>query len=164
MIRGSSELGFGLLLAAALGLAGCEGPLNSPYPAADAERNILYSSFSERPRHLDPARAYSSDEILVIGQIYEPLLQYHYLKRPYALEPVTAEALPAIRHLDASGKVLPPGAPDSAIAYSEYDFRIKPGIRFQPHPAFARGAGGEYLYHHLSPGPVSYTHLTLPTN
>ncbi|MEW6039566.1 MAG: ABC transporter substrate-binding protein [Pseudomonadota bacterium] len=151
MITGSSELGLVLLLAAALGLAGCEGPLNSPYPAADAERNILYSSFSERPKHLDPARAYSSDESLIIGQIYEPLLQYHYLKRPYALEPATAKALPEIRHLDASGKVLPAGAPDSAIAYSEYDFRLKPGIRFQPHPAFARGAGGEYLYHHLSP-------------
>ncbi|QXP90632.1 ABC transporter substrate-binding protein [Methylococcus capsulatus] len=151
MSTGSNQLGLYLTLFAALGLAGCEGPLNSPYPAADAERNILYSSFSERPKHLDPARAYSSDESLILGQIYEPLLQYHYLKRPYVLEPATAEALPEIRYLDAGGRVLPPGMPDSAIAYSEYDFRLKRGIRFQPHPAFARGVGGEYLYHHLGP-------------
>ena len=57
---------------------GCDvSQLNNPYPKADAEKSVLYSSFAERPKHLDPAVAYSSDEYGFIGQIYEPPLQYH---------------------------------------------------------------------------------------
>src|SRR3989344_8615601 len=56
---------------------------NNPYPASEAEANILYSAFCERPKTFDPARAYSSNEYLFIAQIYEPPFQYHYLKRPY---------------------------------------------------------------------------------
>ena len=62
-------------------LAGCgKQPWNSPYPPDQANRNILYSSFSERPKHLDPAQSYSSNEVVFTGQIYEPPLQYHFLK------------------------------------------------------------------------------------
>ena len=40
-----------------LALVGCGGsPWNNPYPAADAGKNILYSSFAERPKHLDPVQ------------------------------------------------------------------------------------------------------------
>lgn len=138
-----------------LALSGCEGPLNSPYPAADAERNILYASFAERPKHLDPARAYSADEYQIIGQIYEPLLQYHYLKRPYTLVPLTAEDLPKVIHYDGEGRVLPGTAAEASIAYSEYEIRIKPGIHYQPHPAFARGPDGGYLYHHLTADQIA---------
>ncbi|MHB8167037.1 MAG: ABC transporter substrate-binding protein, partial [Sulfuricella sp.] len=63
-------------------LAACGAPpWNSPYPAADEGKNITYSAFSERPKHLDPAQSYASNEIIFTGQIYEPPLQYHYLKR-----------------------------------------------------------------------------------
>jgi oligopeptide transport system substrate-binding protein len=37
-------------------------PLNDPYPAAERGSNIFYSSFEERPKHLDPARSYASNE------------------------------------------------------------------------------------------------------
>ena len=51
------------LIAVAL-LSGCSGaPWNNPYPAAEDGANILYSSFSERPKHLDPVQSYSSNEI-----------------------------------------------------------------------------------------------------
>ena len=81
------------LLAAAV-VAGCSGaPWNDPYLAKDSGANILYSSFSERPKHLDPVQSYSSNEITFTAQIYEPPLQYHYLKRPYTLIPLTAEAV-----------------------------------------------------------------------
>ncbi|MCK5480083.1 MAG: peptide ABC transporter substrate-binding protein, partial [Gammaproteobacteria bacterium] len=66
-----------------------EGPWNRPYPADETGRNIMYSSFQERPNHLDPAQSYSSNEVTFTGQIYEPPLQYHYLKRPYELIPLT---------------------------------------------------------------------------
>jgi ABC-type transport system substrate-binding protein len=131
--------------------AGCgEQPLNDPYPVEQAGANILYSAFAERPKHLDPARAYSSNEYEIIAQVYEPLYQYHYLKRPYALVPLTAENLPEPRYFDRDAEPLPPNAPESAIAFSEYDIALKPGIRYQPHPAFAKTADGKFRYHALS--------------
>jgi len=36
-------------------LTGCtDEPWNNPYPAADSNRAIMYGSFQERPKHLDP--------------------------------------------------------------------------------------------------------------
>jgi oligopeptide transport system substrate-binding protein len=145
-----------LLLGLSLGLtAGCSDSLNHPYPGSEAGANVLYSAFSERPKHLDPARSYSSNEVEFTGQIYEPPLQYHFLKRPYELIPLTAEAVPTPRYLDAAGKPLPDDAPAAAIAESVYDIRIRPGIRYQPHPAFAQDAAGRYRYHALSAAEVA---------
>lgn len=124
--------------------------LNDPYPKTDRGQSILYSSFSERPKHLDPAVAYSSDEYGFICQIYEPPLQYHFLKRPYQLQPLTASQLPVVRYLDQHGQPLPDNAPDQAVAFSEYLIDIKPGIYYQPHPAFSQDAQGQFLYHHLN--------------
>jgi len=136
---------------AAIVLTACsEQPWNSPYPAQQADQNILYSSFGERPKHLDPAQSYSSNEVVFTGQIYEPPLQYHFLKRPYQLEPLTAARLPAPYYLDQAGRRLAADSPAADIAFSVYDIEIKPGIRYQPHAAFARNAQGRYLYHELS--------------
>ena len=123
---------------------------NDPYTAAEAEKNIFYSAFTERPKTLDPARAYSSNEYAIIAQIYEPPFQYHYLKRPYTLVPLTATAVPTPSYLDRRGHRLPSNAPVNRIAYSVYEIHIRPGIYFEPHPAFARDASGRLLYGHLS--------------
>lgn len=123
---------------------------NNPYPEAESDHNILYSSFSERPKHLDPVRSYSSDEYRFIAQIYEPPLQYHFLKRPYQLVPLTTTALPSSYFLDADGRVLEGDASVDTVAFSVYEFRIKPGIRYQPHPALAKNENDEYIYHYLS--------------
>src|SRR4030067_2382892 len=45
---------------------------NNPFPAPEAEANILYSAFRERPKTFDPARPYSSNESLFIAPIYQP--------------------------------------------------------------------------------------------
>src|SRR3569832_2111349 len=43
---------------AALSLASCVScPWNDPYPAAEVRCNVLFSAFTELPKHLDPARA-----------------------------------------------------------------------------------------------------------
>ena len=131
-------------------LAACGSELNDPYPASERGQNILYSAFTERPKHLDPAQSYTEDESTFTGQISEPPLQYHYLKRPYTLIPGTAEAVPEPRFYDAQGQLLPPDAPSSAIATSVYEIRIRPGIRYQPHPAFALDAAGQPLYAELN--------------
>jgi ABC-type transport system substrate-binding protein len=134
------------LLVIAAAVAGCGEVWNDPYPAAERGANILYSSFVDRPKTLDPARSYTSDEWGFIQQIYEPPLQYHYLKRPYELIPEAAVELPKPRLFDAQGGELPADAPADQVAYSEYEIRIRPGIRYQPHPAFAQDANGKPLY------------------
>jgi ABC-type transport system substrate-binding protein len=140
-----------LLALLPLVLAGCGGsPWNNPYPASDAAKNILYSSFAERPKHLDPVQSYSSNEITFTAQIYEPPLQYHYLKRPYTLIPCVAEEVPQPRYFDARGRQLPADAAARDIAYTVYEIKIRRGVKYQPHPAFARNANGEFSYHNLS--------------
>ncbi|MHB8760579.1 MAG: ABC transporter substrate-binding protein, partial [Thiobacillus sp.] len=143
-----------VLLGLAL-LSGCSDTWNNPYPDSQAAAPVLYSAFSERPKHLDPARSYSANEVEFTGQIYEPPLQYHFLKRPYTLVPLTAEAVPAPRYYDAAGKRLPDDAPSSRIAESVYEIRVRPGIRYQPHPAFARDEAGRYRYHALDPAALA---------
>jgi ABC-type transport system substrate-binding protein len=131
-------------------LTACGSAWNDPYPAADRGRNILYSAFTERPKHLDPVQSYSEDEITFTAQIYEPPLQYHYLKRPYALTAATVVAVPQARYIDAQGRALPANADVARIAFTDYVITLKPGIRYQPHPAFARAASGDFIYHSLS--------------
>ena len=107
-------------------LAGCGDVWNDPYSASERGGNILYSSFAERPKHLDPVQSYTEDEARFTQQVYEPPLQYHYLKRPYELIPLTATEIPRARAIEG-GK------------FTVYDIRIRPGIRYQPHPAFIQG-------------------------
>jgi ABC-type transport system substrate-binding protein len=146
-----------LLLASLLfALGGCgQAPLNNPYPAGEREANTLYAAFAERPKHLDPAVAYSSNEYVFIQQVYEPPLQYHYLRRPYTLVPLTATELPRLTLLDAAGQPLPAGADPALARSSLYELRIRPGIRYAPHPALARGDDGELLYHRLDAAAVA---------
>lgn len=68
---------------------------------------------------LDPSQAYSDDSLIVSAQVLEPLFQYHYLKRPYEIQPLVAEALP---QFEEKGLVL--------------KIKILKGISFHDHPAF----------------------------
>ncbi len=138
-----------ILLLVCLLQACSDSPLNNPYPKKDATTNILYSSFAERPKYLDPIKSYSSNEYAFIGQIYEPPLQYHYLKRPYELIPLTATKMPQVVFLDKLGRELPPNTAVKKIAFSQFNISIQKGIQYQPHPGFAKDVQGNYLYHSL---------------
>ncbi len=128
---------------------------NNPYPQEGVEEQVLYSSFSGRPKHLDPARSYSSNEYTFIGQIYEPPLQYHYLKRPYQLEPLGAASMPRVTYLDTRGEPLPADAPVEKIAHSIYEVHVREGAEYQPHPAFVRDGEGEMRYANLGEDEAS---------
>lgn len=131
--------------------AGCSGsPWNDPYPAAEAGSNTLYTSFAERPKHLDPVQSYAENEFAFIANIYQPPLQYHYLKRPYELIPFGAEVVPKPVYLDAAGRRLPDHAPAERVAFSEYVIAVKKGVLYQPHPALAVDESGKPRYHALS--------------
>ncbi len=59
--------------------------------------------------------------------------------------------MPQPRYLDAKGRLLPDHADAAQIAFTDYVITIKPGIRYQPHPAFARSTdGAEFAYHALT--------------
>jgi len=140
-------------------LAACDGGLwNNPYPSSDEGKSIFYTAFTERPKHLDPAQAYSENEYEFLAQIYAPPLQYHYLKRPYQLVPLAASQMPTVRYLDRHHHPLPNNAPAEKIAFSLYEIHIKPNMRFQPHPAFARDARNKPEYDHLTPDDLREIH------
>jgi len=113
------------LSACAAGLAACT---NNPYPEADAGGKVLYRAFSQPPKTLDPQVAYSTVDHEVTGNVFDTLFEYAYLERPYRLIPALAEAVP-----DSEAR------PEGRVAYR---FRLRPGLRYQRDPCFARGEGG----------------------
>ncbi len=92
--------------------------------------NTFYTSSIAKIKGLDPAFADDLYSGLEVTRIYEGLVQYHYLKRPYTLEPALAEAMPTI---SKDGKT--------------YTFKIKKGVVFQDDKAFktTEGKGREVV-------------------
>tara|TARA_Y100001936_G_scaffold248018_1_gene295043 strand:- start:716 stop:2647 length:1932 start_codon:yes stop_codon:yes gene_type:complete len=71
------------------------------------------------------------------------------LKRPYELVPLTAAHLPAAIYLDKNEQLLSEDSKPEDIDTVRYTISIKPGILFQPHPAFAKDKNNNYFYHNL---------------
>lgn len=82
-------------------------------------KNELHISLSAEVDTLDPARSYDTVSSSVVYQIYEQLFEYHYLKRPYTIQPLLAESLPII----SSDK-------------KTYTIKIKKNIQYHPNKAF----------------------------
>jgi ABC-type transport system substrate-binding protein len=114
-------------LAAALGLLALACS-NNPYPGADDAQNVFYTPYGEPPKTLDPQVAYATVDHDVLSNVYETLLEYHYLRRPYELVPALVTAVPEPRRLA-----------DGGVAYA---FELRPGILYGPDPCFALGAPG----------------------
>jgi len=68
MTTRTTVLGISAALAACLATSGCT---NSPYPDSDLGRKVLYSSFNEAPKTLDPAVAYTTAEHIIQTAFYE---------------------------------------------------------------------------------------------
>ena len=100
-------------------------------PSADdiPEENISYSQTS-RIRGLDPAVSGEVSASLAISKIYEGLLQYDYLARPYRVIPLLAESMPTI---SSNGLT--------------YTFSIRKDIYFQDDVCFEKGKGRELTAH-----------------
>ena len=113
--------GFGIVFA----LFACN---NSPYSEADEAKKVLYTSFVDAPRTLDPAVAYTTSSHAITGNVYDTLLEYHYLKRPFELVPGLAEGIPEPEVLE-DGRV-------------RYTFGLRPDLLFQEDPSFALGGEG----------------------
>lgn len=63
------------------------------YEGSKEEKNFRIG-LTEKPATLDPAVAFDDYTLTVTGEVYEPLYQYHYLKRPYEVVPLMADGFP----------------------------------------------------------------------
>ena len=124
------------------------GVWNSPHTQENVTKQILFAAFSTPPKRLDPVISYNANEWAIIGQIYEPPLQYNYLKRPYELEPLTLKEMPAITYFNANGISVDENYPH--IAFSEYRLTLREDVRYQEHPAFVKNENGSLFYENMS--------------
>ncbi len=110
------------LLLCGLTCTGCGGTRRLDTGAASGEM-VMYGA-TARIRGFDPVKAGDVASAMAISKIYEGLLQYSYLVRPYRVEPLLADGMPEV---SADGLV--------------YTFHIRPGIYFQDDPCFTNTAG-----------------------
>ena len=121
---------------------------NSPHNSEEVKRNTLFSSFSVPLKRLDPVVSYNANEWAIISQIYEPPLQYNYLKRPYELEPLTLTKMPEIRYLNKENVEVDENSTN--LVYSEYSLNLRGNILYQNHPAFVKKENGTLFYANLN--------------
>ena len=79
---------------------------------------VLNLTEETAPTSFDPAVVFDNRSLNIMGLIYEPLFQYHYLDRPYRAVPLLAQDFPEV--LD-EGKT--------------YRLKIKEHVLYHPHPA-----------------------------
>jgi len=120
------------------------GVWNSPHNSEDVKSNILFTSFSVPLKKLDPVQSYNAIEWSILGQIYEPPLQYNYLKRPYELESLTLVDMPKITYFDKDNNEVDEDSKD--LMYSEYRLELKENIKYQNHPSFVKDENGTLKY------------------
>jgi len=150
MNRVGGKLAAGAFAAMAL-VAGCDRITNSPHRSGAERTNTFFTATQERsPKYMDPTASYSLDETPFTYSVFEPLYRFHYLKRPYEVVPKTAEAVATPRYYDKDGHELPANAPGDQVAESVYDIKLRKGILYAPHPAFAKDDAGNYRYHALT--------------
>ena len=124
------------------------GVWNNPHEPEKIKTETLFSSFSIPLKKLDPVQSYNAVEWAIISQIYEPPLQYNYLKRPYELEPLTLTKMPEIRYLDKNDNEVDEESKE--VMYSEYRLKLRDDIKYQNHPAFVKNEDGSLFYGALS--------------
>lgn len=118
-------LGLAMLVLASF--PGCTGPGEPRNPgAADGGRKILRIARRNEHKSLDPAAQFDSASAQIITNVYDTLLEYDYLRRPYALVPSLLEKMPERQ-------------PDGV----SYVFTLRSGVRFIDDPAFPDGRGRE---------------------
>lgn len=91
------------------------------------DEQVLYAQ-TYRIEGFDPATSSSVSTALAMGKIYEGLLQYSYLTRPYQVEPLLAESMPEVS--------------EDGLTYT---FKIREDVFFQDDPCFPDGKGRQLV-------------------
>lgn len=103
--------------------------------AGNTDAKVLDTFRASVYRSLDPPKQFDVASARIISHIYDPLLEYHYLKRPYELVPNLLETLPELG--------------EDKLTYT---FKLRKGIKFHDDPCFPDGKGRE-----LNADDVIYT-------
>jgi ABC-type transport system substrate-binding protein len=104
------------------------GCSNNPYPDSDDKERVLYLNYQEAPKTLDPAVAYSTVDHMIVGPVFDTLLQYHFLERPYRLIPGLLAEMPEVTPRD-DGRVV-------------FHLKLRDDLLFQDDACFALGTPG----------------------
>lgn len=122
--RGQTATFVQVLLAGAVAIAlAITGCTKKRFDENDNSLNLVLRA---NVKGLDPISANDLYSSTVIAQMYEGLLEYNYLKRPFTLQPALAEAMPEV-------------SKDGLT----YTFKIKKGVKFHDNAAFKDGKGRE---------------------
>ncbi len=113
---------FRLWLALLIGL--CSACSNNPYPEADNQGKVLYLPFATPPKTLDPAISYGTADTVITNKVFDTLLAYEYLTRPYTLMPSMAQEIPEPQILDGTRV--------------RYVFRLRPHLSFAVDDCFRK--------------------------
>ena len=114
---------------------------NNPYPDSDDKERVLYLNYQEAPKTLDPAVAYSTVDHMIVGPVFDTLLQYHFLERPYRLIPGLLTEMPEVTPRD-DGRVI-------------FHLKLRDDLLFQDDPCFGLGTPGATTRRVVAPGVPS---------
>ncbi len=92
----------------------------------ESRHNTLNAVLRSEVSSIDPAKSYDTISAQIVYQVHEALYEYHFLKRPYSIQPLLAKSLPRI-------------SPDGL----HYTIQLKKGIRFHHDKSF--GNNPRYL-------------------
>jgi ABC-type transport system substrate-binding protein len=113
-----------LYLSAALPAGAADAPVSArasapAISAAAPTQKVLRYAFRIAETAFDPPQITDLYSRTIVSNIYEPLLEFAWMARPYQLRPATAAAMPEV-----------------SADFKTITLRIKPGIYFADDPAF----------------------------
>ena len=114
---------FGALILAVIGLWIYTKGKKTPQTA---QEKVLVTANEAPIKGLDPIQCEDVYTAREVGKVYEGLLEYHYLKRPYQLALNLAAAMPTIS--------------DDQLVYT---FELRKGVKFHDNPCFPECKGRE---------------------
>ena len=121
----------GLIAAVGCGTSSPPGAPSDPAAAGStsdpsgSDRQILRLPMrTDGPKSLDPAQGSTKYDNICCSQVYEQLLQFKYLVRPFELEPLLLEQMPSVS--------------EDGLTYR---FLLKDNVYFQDDPCFPDGKG-----------------------
>lgn len=106
-------------------LGGCTKKQNSETTSTTAVK-IFYHLREAEEKSLDPMKQFDEASHQIVSNLYDSLLRYHYLKRPYELEPNLLTQMP---EKQADGR--------------SFLFTLKKGVMFHDNACFPDGKGRE---------------------
>jgi ABC-type transport system substrate-binding protein len=93
--------------------------------ASKGGSKIFYHYRTSEEKSTDPHKQFDAASALLVRSLYDTLLQYHYLKRPYEMEPALLEKMPEKKE------------------GSTYTFTLRKGVLFHDNACFPNGKGRE---------------------